>query len=136
MLYLGSNLSTSFQFSAGTSAFLAASSLHREHLALAHMISDGDLMYEFGLHYDPMSWHRPEVSYTSALLLVGTVNTNNMLRTRRYYIAQSPWDRVRAERSELGEAAAQRLAASQRGGAAPRCQEPSLALRPPGRNIM
>ena len=47
MLYFGSNLSMSFHFSSGTSAFFAASSLHNEHLALAHIALQICLRLEF-----------------------------------------------------------------------------------------
>ena len=45
MLYLGSYFSMSFQLSSARSAFLAASSLLSEHLALPHIVS-GDHMLQ------------------------------------------------------------------------------------------
>ena len=47
MLYLGSYFSMSFQLSSARSAFLAASSLLNEHLALPHIVSEIHMLQGF-----------------------------------------------------------------------------------------
>lgn len=123
MLYLGSNFSTSFHCSSGTSTFLAASSLHNEHLALAHMLSDVSLTHTTSPYEAPCSC--PRLCFTSVFSSCRshrhgdiTFNAIDCVDTSEMALVKGPLRPLLYVR----KAVAQSLEASCTTEAAPRCQ--------------